>query len=45
MNRLFLAPGNMYVLPEKKFAISNYRFGVCTYSGSRGEIEIFGRET
>ena len=44
-NRLVFAFGKLYVLWKRVNAISLYRYDVCIYSGSRGQIEIFVRET
>ena len=44
-NKLFLASGKFYVLQKRMYVISLYRYDVCISSGSRGQIEIFVRET
>ena len=43
--RPFLASSKFYVLWKRTYAISLYRCVVCIYSGRRGQIEIFDRET
>ena len=43
--RPFLASGKFYVLWKRMYAVSRYRYDVSIRSGSRGQIEIFVRET
>ena len=44
-NRIGLASGKFYVLWNRIYAFLLYRYDLCIYSGSGGEIEIFVRET